>query len=256
MTFGERLRQFRESCGYTQEELAEMVGVAKTTITGYEKGNRKPDVPKIKKLAQALGITGDQLLGTGFETEKAPLYSSEAMRLAKDYDSLDRWGKLAVRQLTDNELARMMDETRFQLEAEEPEEERVIPLYLSAPAAGMAAPIMGEDYDEYTLKAEDPQDAVFAVRIDGDSMEPYFPNGSMVFCNKDPMRDGDVGVFVLNGDALCKQYHRDPFLGITYLLSLNRNREDADKVITRSAQATLVCMGKVITKQRFPVPGI
>lgn len=119
MTFGERLKEFRESCGYTQEELAEMVGVAKTTITGYEKGNRKPDVPKIKKLAHALGITGDQLLGTGLDINKAPLYSSEAMRLAKDYDGLDRWGKQALRQVADVEMARMEDEERFLRDAGE-----------------------------------------------------------------------------------------------------------------------------------------
>lgn len=152
MTFGERLKEFRESCGYTQEELAEMVGVAKTTITGYEKGNRKPDVPKIKKLAHALGITGDQLLGTGLDINKAPLYSSEAMRLAKDYDGLDRWGKQALRQVADVEMARMEDEERFLRDVGESEEEKpTIPNFWSEPAAGMASPIMGEDYDEYTL---------------------------------------------------------------------------------------------------------
>ncbi|MBD5153247.1 MAG: helix-turn-helix transcriptional regulator [Oscillibacter sp.] len=65
MTFGERVKQYREAKGYTQEELAELVGVAKTTITGYERGNRAPDVAKIKKIAAALGVTGDDLLDTG-----------------------------------------------------------------------------------------------------------------------------------------------------------------------------------------------
>ena len=255
MTFGERLKEFRESCGYTQEELAEMVGVAKSTITGYEKGNRKPDVPKIKKLAQALGITGDQLLGTGFETEKAPLYSSEAMKMAKDYDSLDRWGKLAVRQLTDNEFARMQDESRFHIEADEDEQENEIPLFLSAPAAGMASPIMGTDYDMYKVKPQDPQGAVFAVRVGGNSMEPYFPDGSIAFCTKDPLQDGEIGVFAIDGDAVIKQYHYDYQLGITYLFSLNRKRQDADVVITRSSGRTLVCLGRVISK-RYPLPGI
>lgn len=254
MTFGERLKQFREGCGYTQEELAEMVGVAKTTITGYEKGNRKPDVSKIKKLAQALGITGDQLLGTGFETEKAPLYSSEAMRLAKDYDSLDHWGKQAVRQLTDNELARMQDDSQFRM-AEELEQDEEIPLFLSAPAAGMASPIMGTDYDMYKVQPQDPQGAVFAVRVGGNSMEPYFPDGSIAFCTKDPMQDGEIGVFAIDGDAVIKQYHYDYQLGITYLFSLNRKRSDADVVITRSSGRTLVCLGRVISR-RYPLPGM
>ena len=257
MTFGERLKEFRESCGYTQEELAEMVGVAKTTITGYEKGNRKPDVPKIKKLAHALGITGDQLLGTGLDINKAPLYSSEAMRLTKDYDGLDRWGKQALRQVADVEMARMEDEERFLRDAGESEEEKpTIPNFWSEPAAGMASPIMGEDYDEYTLQPGDPKGAVFSVRISGNSMEPYFPNGSRVFCNKDPLRDGDIGVFSVDGEAVIKQYHYDRILGITYLFSLNRERADADVVITRNSGQMLVCLGRVITKRRFPLPGM
>lgn len=67
MTFGERLKQFREARGLTQEQLAIAIGVAKTTVTGYERGNREPDVAKIKKLAAALGVSGDELLGTGQE---------------------------------------------------------------------------------------------------------------------------------------------------------------------------------------------
>lgn len=64
MEFGDRLKEFRLAKGLTQEELAKQIGVAKTTLTGYEKGNREPDVFKIKKLAEVLGVTGDDLLGT------------------------------------------------------------------------------------------------------------------------------------------------------------------------------------------------
>lgn len=73
MTFGERLKQFRESRGLTQEQLATAIGVAKTTVTGYERGNREPDVAKIKKLAAALGVSGDELLGTGQEKKPTPV---------------------------------------------------------------------------------------------------------------------------------------------------------------------------------------
>lgn len=69
MSFGQRVKQYREAKGYTQEQLAQLIGVAKTTITGYERGNRAPDVEKIKKLAIALGVTGDDLLDTGLSAE-------------------------------------------------------------------------------------------------------------------------------------------------------------------------------------------
>lgn len=254
MSFGEKLKEYREYRNMTQEQLANKIGVAKSTIAGYEAGNRTPDVAKIKKLAAALGITGDDLLETN-TIKRASSVSEEAMQMAETYDKLDIWGKRSVWQLAQNELARVQDESRFWDSIQEEPEEKVIPLFLSAPAAGMAAPIVGEDYDDYTLSKEDPQGALFAVRVSGDSMEPHFPDGSMVFCNKDPLQDGDIGVFSVDGDAVIKQYHYDRFMGITYLFSLNRKRDDADIVITRNSGRSLTCLGRVITNRRFDVPG-
>lgn len=51
------------------------------------------------------------------------------------------------------------------------------------------------------------------MRIQGDSMEPYIHDGSVVYVNHDPLRAGDVGIFCVDGDMLCKQYYRDPLGG-------------------------------------------
>ena len=188
-----------------------------------------------------------------FDRKKAPSVSDEAMKLAQDYDNLDNWGRQAVRELADTELARMEDESRFMAESTPEEEPRVINLYLEPSAAGIATPTFGVDFEPYTLQPDDPKGASFAVRIQGDSMEPYFPDGSMVFVNHDPMADGDIGIFCVDGGTVCKQYHRDP-MGMVYLFSLNRKRDDADICIPTSSNRTLICQGRVITKRRFPIP--
>ena len=254
MTFGDRVRTYRKAKGLTQEALAKAIGVSKTTITGYELGYREPDVEKIKLLSDALGVTGDDLLNTGFsKTKKAPSVSDEAMRMARDYDKLDNWGRQAVRDLTDTELARMEDEARFMDGATMEEEPKVINLYAEPAAAGIAVPTMGVDFEPYTLKPDDPQGAAFAVRLQGDSMEPYFPDGSIVFVNHDAMVNGDIGIFCVDSGTVCKQYYRDP-MGMVYLFSLNRDRSDADVVLGPSSNRTLICQGRVITKRRFPIP--
>lgn len=190
------------------------------------------------------------------ELRTTPLYSSEVMQVAQDYDSLDHWGKQVVRSVIDDEKERCEDEKNFRLAfQEEKPEPKVIPLFLSAPAAGIAAPIMGEDYVDYTLKDDDPPAAMFSVKVDGDSMEPDFPDGSMVFCNKDPLQNGDIGVFAVDGESVIKQYYYDRLMGITYLFSLNRKRADADITLTRSSGQTLTCLGRVITKRRYKLPG-
>lgn len=254
MTFGDRVRTYRKAKGLTQEALAKAIGVSKTTITGYELGYREPDVEKIKLLSDALGVTGDDLLNTGFsKTKKAPSVSDEAMRMARDYDKLDNWGRQAVRDLTDTELARMEDEARFMNGAMPEEEPKIINLYAEPAAAGIAVPTMGVDFEPYTLKPDDPQGAAFAVRLQGDSMEPYFPDGSIVFVNHDAMTNGDIGIFCVDSGTVCKQYYRDP-LGMVYLFSLNRDRSDADVILGPSSNRTLICQGRVITKRHFPIP--
>ena len=249
MNFGDRLKSFRTEKKLTQEDLAK-----KTTITGYEKGNREPDVEKLKLLASALDITADELIGTGFNIKKAPSLSDEAMKIAKDYSSLDRWGRTAVRELVSTEKQRCEDEARFmedsQLVTFEP---KVINRYLEPSAAGIAAPVEGKDFEPYELGPDDPQGAAYAIRVQGDSMEPDFPDGSTVFVNHDAIVNGDIGVFCVDGGTVIKQYYRDPF-GMTYLFSLNRKRADADVPIYPSSGQTVICQGRVITKRRYPLP--
>lgn len=186
----------------------------------------------------------------------APLYSSEAAKIAKDYDSLDHWGKAAVRSVADTELARMQDEVRFLAETSMEPEPKVVNLFTDPSAAGPALGITGQSCEPYTLTPDDPQGAAYAVRVQGDSMEPDFPDGSIAFVNHDQMRDGDIGVFCVDGATVIKQWHYDPVLGITYLFSLNRKRNDCDLVIMNSSNRSVVWQGRVLTRRRYDLPGM
>ena len=44
MLLGRRLREVRKNKGYTQTDLAKLLGVSKVTICGYERGNRVPSL--------------------------------------------------------------------------------------------------------------------------------------------------------------------------------------------------------------------
>ena len=135
----------------------------------------------------------------------------------------------------------------------EKQEPRVIPLYRNPAAAGYASPVFGEDFDYIPVTEDVPQAAEFAVRISGDSMAPYIADGSVVYVNRDPLREGDVGIFCVDGDLFCKQYYKDP-AGVVYLFSLNRKRADADVILPPSGSRGLVCFGRVILHP-LPLPG-
>lgn len=69
MGFCEKLKAARKACGYTQQQIADLMKIDKSTYCGYETGKRQPDVQKIKQLSEILGVSGDTLLETGYENK-------------------------------------------------------------------------------------------------------------------------------------------------------------------------------------------
>lgn len=61
MNFGERLKALRIYHGYTQEELAAKIGTKKQTISRYENSEREPNLKAAKKIANALGVSLEEL---------------------------------------------------------------------------------------------------------------------------------------------------------------------------------------------------
>ena len=62
MSFAENLIELRKYHNYSQEELAEMIGVSRQTMSKYETGESLPDIEKCKCLANAFGVTVDDLI--------------------------------------------------------------------------------------------------------------------------------------------------------------------------------------------------
>lgn len=58
-----RLKAAREFRGYSQEELGEMIGVAKLQIYRWEKARNTPDAETVARLAKVLVVSSDYLLG-------------------------------------------------------------------------------------------------------------------------------------------------------------------------------------------------
>ena len=64
-------------------------------------------------------------------------------------------------------------------------------------------------------------DADFGVRVSGDSMEPLYLNGQIIWVHQqETLEDGEIGIFFLDGEAYVKKYHQTPD-GIS-LISMNK----------------------------------
>jgi len=59
--FKNRIREIRRQRGLRQVDLAKMVGVFQSEISEIECGKRKPSVYLAKRIAEALGVSLDDL---------------------------------------------------------------------------------------------------------------------------------------------------------------------------------------------------
>lgn len=207
MSFGDRLKQYREAKGYTQEQLAGLIGVAKTTITGYERGNRAPDVSKIKKLAAALDVTGDDLLDTKISAQRGQTVSNGALHLAQAYDKLDAWGQKQVWSVTDNELARCAGQAQGTPAREADETVYYITSWFYHPMSAGTGEQAGDDQPEsLRLIKEPPRGTSYVAPVHGDSMEPTYHSGDKLFiCACEEIEPGQIGVFYMDGQQWVKE---------------------------------------------------
>ena len=80
-------------------------------------------------------------------------------------------------------------------------------------SAGTGAFLDEGSFEEIDFPADKvPSGADFGVRISGDSMEPAYHNGQIVWVHRcDSVPVGDVGVFIYDGEGFIKLYHeQDP----------------------------------------------
>lgn len=61
--FNERLRLLRSESELSQAELAKRLGLTKSSVNMYERGDREPDIDTLKSIADYFGVSMDFLLG-------------------------------------------------------------------------------------------------------------------------------------------------------------------------------------------------
>jgi len=106
MSLHNRIKEARKNKGITQTELGDKIGVAKTTVAGYEK-NREPTAAQLGAIADILDVDVEFLLQDEIrirhETRATP---QEMETLVKKYRTLDPYGKEAVDGVLDVEYRR------------------------------------------------------------------------------------------------------------------------------------------------------
>ena len=94
MTFSDKVKWTRELLGLTQQELADLVGVTKRAVAGWETEGALPRPATLRKLADTLQVSIEYLRIDSIEN---PLYGIEK----KNYvdEARDRYGEVAAKEM-------------------------------------------------------------------------------------------------------------------------------------------------------------
>jgi transcriptional regulator with XRE-family HTH domain len=62
LKFGKKLREIRLSKNMSQGDVAKVLGVHRSYISGLERGVRNPSLVTVQKIARALGVSAEKLI--------------------------------------------------------------------------------------------------------------------------------------------------------------------------------------------------
>ena len=216
---GNSIKEVRKSKKLTQKKLAELTGFKQNTISNHENGNRQLDEGDIRIYAQALGVSPQYL----FDLSK-PTSVDSTPQIQTIYDQLHQPRQAKVL----NYAERQLNEQKNEEETKINEVSEVIQLYSydyydHPVSAGTGQYLNDVRVERIELPVD--IDADFVIPIKGDSMEPDYHDGDLVFIQTSvDLNDGVIGVFNYNGDAYIKQLVIDKEQA--YLHSLNPAYKD------------------------------
>jgi len=217
---GNQIKTFRKSAGFTQDELAKRLNTTKQTISRYEKGDRKANQDMLFELCDIFGVSIDDFFPSQNEALQSPIVST----IQTIYDELKPPRQAKVLTYAEKQLNEQKNEEETKIN----EVSEVIQLYsydyYDHPASAGTGQYLNDVRVERIELPVD-IDADFVIPIKGDSMEPDYQDGDLVFIQTSAdLNNGVIGVFNYNGDAYIKQLVIDKEQA--YLHSLNPKYKD------------------------------
>lgn len=88
-TMGQIIKDLRKKNGFTQEELAERLGVTYQAVSKWENDTGMPDISQVVPLASIFGVSTDVLFGIADTTE-----NEEALKIVQHAGSLEKYGEI------------------------------------------------------------------------------------------------------------------------------------------------------------------
>lgn len=171
MTIAERIRELRSSRGLSQQELADKIGVSKSSINMYERGERIPPLRSQEALADYFNVDLDYLAG---RTD----YTTQIVRRPPIPAGFEPLPAMAM-----------------------------VPL-VGTIACG--TPILAEQNVEARIGVPAAWRADFALTCKGDSMSPRYLDGDIVCIRCQPqVENGQIAAVLIGEEATLKRFYQN-----------------------------------------------
>jgi len=254
---GKKIAEARKQKKISQRDLAATfkdynISVSSGAISKWEKGDALPNPYQLLALCQILDIKDILRYFTGRTPEPedySPELSQKGLNLLQLFkETLIASGNYQVK-------------SRRAERPSTPRRPILVKVFSTPAAAGSGSFLTSEDYDMIEFDpANVPEDTDFGIRVTGDSMLPRYVPGQVVFVEQcKELYNGEIGVFVCDGNVYIKQYTEsmpdedslDDYMtseGVVKpkidLISLNRDRADCD--VDVRPDSMLVIVGRVL----------
>ncbi|GFF01074.1 LexA family protein [Lactiplantibacillus plantarum] len=207
MNVGDRMKSIRKQQGISADKLAESIGVSRSTIFRYEKGDiEKMPIEVVANVASSLHVSLIDLMGMSND--------GISEKITETVSKLNPDRQQNVYNYADNQLKEQNG--------------KVVNLPLVGKSAANPTELTYGDveieHDDFT---DVPHGADTAIRIQGDSMEPLIHDGQIIFYHQqEEVENGEIAIVEIDGDGVtCKQIYYDYTSDEVILRSINKKYE-------------------------------
>lgn len=213
---GQMIALLRKERHLSQEALAARVQCTKQTISNYERGTRRPDYEVLEAIADVLNVPITFFLSKDEQRDA----------LNRIYQTYPKTPPLPDGLIPIDQLPRHR-----------------VPL-IGSVAAG--EPIIADP--EYDVYVDAPSKADYALTVQGDSMEPLYLDGDVVYIRSQPdVDDGQPAVVLIDDSAVVKRIYHMPG-GLTLI---SENSKYPPRNITQDNCDVLRILGAIVGYTRM-----
>ncbi|AIA08766.1 TPA: helix-turn-helix domain-containing protein [Staphylococcus aureus] len=235
-SFKDRLKQIMSERKISQSELSRRTGIGRNSISDYLNGKYEAKQDKVFELAKALNVNEAWLMG--FDISKN--------RKIENNDITSIYNKL-----TPPRQKNVLNYANEQLEEQNSKGDNVVDINsykqekTPVNVNGCVSAGVGERLHDETLFTEMVKGPIpthdLALKVNGDSMEPMFKDGEIIFVEKTHnIKNGQIGIFIIEEEAYVKKV----FVEDDRLTLVSLNKEYDDLHFYRNESVRLI--GKVI----------